>query len=447
MRDTAEAWPEGPVRLDNVLVPAGSQEVPGRARDASHPAGPTPPGDADGFERGSIAIRDGRFAEARGDETVLDMKGAVLLPAFVDCHTHLDKGHIWRRCPNPYGTFQGALEAVRGDRTANWTQEDVAARMGQSLEAAYAHGTTAIRTHLDTGDHRMETSWAAFAEAREAWAGRVTLQAAALTTLEEMHSDAYERIADLVARHRGVLGAVTYPMPDLPARLDRFFRLAAERGLDADFHADESLNPESNTLLQIAEARLRNGFEGRVLVGHCCSLSVLSKDEADRTMDKVAEAGLDVVSLPMCNMYLQDRHPGRTPRYRGVTLVHELKARGVNVSFASDNTRDPFYAYGDLDMAEVMREATRIAHLDHPVADWPASFSAKPARALGLDAGTLALGAPADAILFPAARGWTELNARPQSDRIVIRNGRPIGASPPPYDRLDPATARQTETR
>jgi cytosine deaminase len=55
----------------------------------------------------------------------------------------------------------------------------------------------------------------------------------------------------------------------------------------------------------------------------------------------------------------------RTPRWRGVTLVHEMKARGIPVAFASDNTRDPFYAYGDLDMVEVMREATRIAHLDH----------------------------------------------------------------------------------
>ena len=32
---------------------------------------------------------------------------------------------------------------------------------------------------------------------------------------------------------------------------------------------------------------------------------------------------------------------------------------------ASDNTRDPFYAYGDLDMIEVFREATRILHFDH----------------------------------------------------------------------------------
>jgi cytosine deaminase len=29
------------------------------------------------------------------------MGGAMVFPAFVDMHTHLDKGHIWGRAPNP----------------------------------------------------------------------------------------------------------------------------------------------------------------------------------------------------------------------------------------------------------------------------------------------------------------------------------------------------------
>ena len=70
----------------------------------------------------------------------------------------------------------------------------------------------------------------------------------------------------------------------------------------------------------------------------------------------------------MCNMYLQDRVAGRTPRWRGVAPLHELDAAGVTVMVASDNTRDPFYAYGDLDMLEVYREATRILHFDHSAA-------------------------------------------------------------------------------
>jgi cytosine deaminase len=159
--------------------------------------------------------------------------------------------------------------------------------------------------------------------------------------------------------------------------------------------------------------------------------------EASATLDLVAEAGLHVVSLPMCNLYLQDRHSGRTPRHRGVTLVHEMKARGIPVSFASDNTRDPFYAYGDMDMLEVMREATRIAHLDHSDPDWTRAFTAQPAATCGFEAPSFAPGAPADLVIV-RARGWTELFSRPQADRIVLRNGRAVDRTLPDYAILDP---------
>ena len=162
----------------------------------------------------------------------------------------------------------------------------------------------------------------------------------------------------------------------------------------------------------------------------------MDEDAADRTLDLVAKAGLHVVSLPMCNLYLQDRHASRTPRRRGITLVHEMRARGINVSFASDNTRDPFYAYGDLDMLEVLREAVRIGHLDHSAPDWVQAVLSNPARACGFAAPSLAPGAPADLVILKA-RSWTELFSRPQSDRIVVRGGTQIDRILPDYAELD----------
>ncbi len=235
-----------------------------------------------------------------------------------------------------------------------------------------------------------------------------------------------------------MLGAVTYMVPDLDELLDRIFRAAIEHGLDLDFHADETDDVAAVSLRKIAEAALWNGFEGRILVGHCCSLARQEAAEADRTLDLVAEAGIAVVSLPMCNMYLQDRSAGRTPRWRGVTLLHEMAARGIPVAVASDNTRDPFYAYGDLDMLEVYRMATRILHLDHPVADWPRASRATPAAVDGPRRRSWhdRAGRAADLVVF-RGRSWTELLSRPESDRIVIRDGRAIDRVLPDYSELD----------
>ncbi|TFL19365.1 cytosine deaminase [Jannaschia formosa] len=399
-------------------------------------------GDPRPLVRTSLSVVDGLLAAEGG--APVDMRGAMVFPCFTDMHTHLDKGHIWPRSPNPDGTFMGALETVRADKISDgpgrWDAADLTPRMEFSLTSAHAHGTSAIRTHLDWfGDtDEAALSWEVFARVRDAWAGRIALQASVLSGIDmAAMPGALDRCADLVASHGGILGAVTYPEPGLSDWLHAYFEAATARGMDLDFHVDETLNPSVNTLRDIAGIAIETKFPGRVTVGHLCSLTTMPEAEALATLDLVAEAGLHVVSLPMCNMYLQDRHEARTPRHRGVTLVHEMKARGIPVSFASDNTRDPFYAYGDMDMLEVMREATRIAHLDHSDADWTRAFTTQPAATCGFEAPSLAPGAPADLVIV-RARSWTELFARPQSDRIVLRRGRQIDRTLPDYAVLDP---------
>lgn len=387
----------------------------------------------------SLSLRGGAIAAPAPDLPQVDMAGAMVFPAFIDMHTHLDKGHIWPRAPNPDGTFAGALSTVEADRNANWSGPDIRARMDFALRCAFAHGTRAIRTHLDSIPPQGRISFPEFTRLRQEWAGRIELQAACLTLIDLIDPDGggdFADLADLVAESRGVLGCVTFPDPRLRDRLRAFFGHAGRRGLHADFHSDETGDPRSASLRAIAETVIETGFDLPVTVGHCCSLAVQPDADWLHTLDLVARAGIHVVSLPMCNMYLQDRQAGRTPRWRGVTLVHEMAARGINVSFASDNTRDPFYAYGDLDMIEVMREATRIAHLDHSRADWPNAFLTNPARACGFDVPSLAPGAPADLVIC-RARNWSELFARPQSDRIVLRAGRQIDRRLPDYSELD----------
>lgn len=401
--------------------------------------------DTDGFALADIAVDDGRIADiaaaghAMASMPLTDLAGRIVLPCFVDCHTHLDKGHIWPRSPNPDGTFDGALNANGTDRTARWSAKDVSRRMDFALRSAYAHGTRAIRTHLDSVAPQETISWPVFEVMREHWRGRIELQASALSGVEAVRDTAwFTTLADRVAAARGVLGAVTYMLPDLDELLDRVFRLAMDRGLDLDFHADETGDLSAVSLRKIAAAALRHRFDGKILVGHCCALSRQPDREVLETLDRVARAGIGVVSLPMCNLYLQDRRlDGTTPRWRGVTLLHEMKGRGIPVAVASDNTRDPFYAYGDLDMLEVYRMATRVLHFDHPVGDWPRAVAATPAELMRIEgACMLAVGGPADFVIFKG-RNWTELLSRPESDRIVVRDGRAIDAAVPDYAELD----------
>jgi cytosine/creatinine deaminase len=365
-----------------------------------------------------------------------DLRQGMVWPCFADCHTHLDKGHTWFRNPNPDGTFASALKAAEADHS-HWSAADLYPRMSFGLRCSYVHGTQAVRTHLDCLNGQEETSFAVFDQLRQEWAGKITLQAVCLVSMDYYDRLEAEGLADTVARYGGILGGVIYPQPGIEAQIDRAFELAEARGLGLDFHADESLDPQAEGLRVVAETKLRRRFTGKVNCGHCCSLSVQAGDRAQATLALLKQADISVVSLPMCNLYLQDRQPGRMPRYRGVTLLPELRQFEVAVALASDNCRDAFFAYGDHDMVEVFTQAVRIGQLDRPIGDWPQAVTRTPAQIMGLDAGLIGPGRPADLVVFKA-RNFSELLSRPQGDRIVLRQGSPIDTTPPDYAELDP---------
>lgn len=429
--------------LDNLSLPECLVRVDGLS-------GPAPD---DRLRAYALLIRAGRIArlvEGRAPADgllVVDAGRRLAMPAFVDVHTHLDKGHIVSRAPNPDGTFFGARETVGRDREARWDAEDVRARMSFALRAAYAHGTGAIRTHLDSIGKQIEISWPVFDEVRAEWRGRITLQAVCLMPIVSVIDvpDEFEAVLRQIRRYGGVLGAVTFlgerPDAKLDAALDRMIEVAKVEGFDLDFHVDESDSPDARSLERIADALIRHRFTGKALAGHCCSLALMEDGERARVIGKLAEAGLNVVSLPMCNLYLQDRQTGRTPRWRGVAPLHELDAAGIATMVSSDNTRDPFYAYGDLDAVEVFREATRILHFDHAARPWLEAITTRPASQMRLDgAGVFAEGQPADFVLFEA-RTLNEWLCRPQADRRVIRGGKLVAERPPAYSDLDSLSA------
>jgi cytosine deaminase len=402
--------------------------------------------DRDGLALIDIAVEAGRIASIlpAGTEGLaggpgFDLDGGIVLPRLVDCHVHLDKGHIWPRQRNPDGSFMGALNSVMADREANWSAADVRARMEFGLRCALAHGTAAVRTHIDSLGKQIGISWPVLAELRAEWAGRIAIQASPLFGIQFALDESHVRdvVAAVKAHGDGLFGCVSYMIPELDGALDIVFRTAIEHGFDLDFHVDETNDPAARSLENIADAAIRHRFTGKILAGHCCSLALQEPEVEARIIAKVKAAGIAVVSLPMCNMYLQDRAPGRTPRWRGVTALHELKAAGVPVMIASDNTRDPFYAYGDLDLIEVMREGTRILQLDHAGNDWANAVARVPAAIMGQDGlGVLSAGGPADLILT-RARDWTEFFARPQSDRSLLAAGRAIDRTLPDHRELD----------
>jgi len=373
--------------------------------------------------------------EVSEEASVRDLDGRIVFPGFLDAHVHLDKAFTWDRAPNIRGEFWDAIELLSDDKE-NWTMEDLYRRGNFALRCAESHGTVAMRTHVDVGLDFGETSYEAMNALREEWSDRIRLQTVSLCGIEVYSEANGRKMAEMSLQFpEALLGGMPQMGPDLDSQLDYFFDLAADLGAGVDLHVDENGLAEAECLRRVAKTILKKEFSFPVTCGHVCSLAVQDEDRANSTIDLVREAGVQIVSLPLCNLYLQGRPAERglarvTPRWRGVTLLHELEAAGVPLACASDNVRDAFYAWGDFDMFEVLVQSIRIAHLDTKLDAATEMVTSGPANLMGLPAyGRIETGYDGRLVVFES-RSFNELLSRPGQQRELIGFSPNAGETP-----------------
>lgn len=442
--DTLRPGFDEPFWLRGALVPAAFMPVrPGEPGRASVPGQDEIRSIDIRIEKGTIAAVE-RAGVAVSEEKSVNLDGRLLFPTLVDIHAHIDKGFLVPRV-QPDGTIDGARQVTDADRV-HWSEDDLMRRASFAVRCAYVNGVGALRTHIDSYWPDFERSWRVVHRLRAEWTGRVEIQPVAMIRLPHYLTESAKRIADIAVKYDGLLGGVTNDVDHRDAdvaeatdrALDRLFNLAAERQLDVDLHADQSDDVHVFSLPRIARAKLRaRGFKGKLMCSHCVNLALQTDDVARETIGLCRDAGLAVSTMPMTMTYLQDRVPGRTPRWRGVTLVQELFDAGVPVSIGGDNCRDGWYPYGDQDMIDTLRHSVRMVQLDHRMNDALHMVGPGPAAVMGMDnVGTIAVGKPANFILFQA-RNINEFMCRPGAGRVVINRGRVVTDVLPDYAELD----------
>ena len=204
-----------------------------------------PPGplNFEGFATVDILVDEGRIA-AIAPAGVADFGGRA-----AGRHVRAHRAAALRRRAHPYrqGSHLAAQTQSRrrlrerarcGDRRpfGQLERRPTSPRGWSSACArAYAYGTTALRTHIDSVGAQTRISWPVFAEARERWRDRITLQAAPIFSvdfaLDRSHMADIEAMLD--AHGTGILGAVTYMVPRLREGLDDAVRARRAQRLGA----------------------------------------------------------------------------------------------------------------------------------------------------------------------------------------------------------------------
>jgi cytosine deaminase len=393
-------------------------------------AEPGPAGPSGLSEVVDVLLVDGRIeaiAPSSADtvataDTTVDLTGHLLLPAAVEPHAHLDKAYLAERVENVSGDLGGAIEAMVS-LAGRIDHDDIVERAERAVRRMAANGYVAVRTHADATEHGGLANVLALVEVRDRVADVVDVEIVALTgtpvvgsagaTHRALLRDAIDAGADLV-------GGCPHLEPDgaIEAATDVLLGIASDAGVGVDLHTDETLDPTVAGLEYLAEQTLA-GFPGPVTASHCVSLGQQTEREQHRIAERVAAAGIGVVTLPHTNLWLGGR--GRQPVPRGLTAVGALRSAGVPVAAGADNLQDPFNPMGRACPFETAALMVLVAH-DLPRTAWR-SVSIDARRVLGLGGGAIAVGEPADLVAVPASTLRGAIAEAP-SGRHVFRSGR-----------------------
>jgi cytosine deaminase len=350
-----------------------------------------------------LALHNGRIAEIAPTITAptaesWDLGGRVVLPGLIDAHTHLDKSYT--TLDNQSGTLLEAIDRWRAYKCTR-TQADVARTVRQALRTAIGNGVTAMRSHIDVEAPGDLATVETILTIREELRDQIDLQ---LVALGYAGGSPEQRTTIRAALDLGLdlVGGAPALTADPRAELDATFALAEATGKPLDLHIDETEDPQMRTLDHLATLTQAHGLQGQVTAGHCCSLAFMDERSANRILDNVAAAQINIITLPSCNLVLMGR--GQQPTPRGVTLIKELLARGVNVCAGSDNVHDPFNPFGNYDLLQIANLTAHVAHLSGTaeILQTLDMVTTRPAHTLRLPATGLTVGAPADLVVLDA---------------------------------------------
>ena len=355
---------------------------------------------------------------------IWDIQGALTLPLMVDAHTHLDKTLTKSRMGDITPGLLGAIQAMMSDR-AHWTPEDVYQRANQGLTWSFESGVQHLRTHCDWWEPKAKPiAWQVLRDLASDWKGKITIERVSLIPLH-LYADAAQAQSlakQVAASGPGALlgGFVHTSNWDLQA-LKNLFAAAQAEGLNVDLHMDEELNPAAQGLLRATEIMRDIGFEGHVVCGHTCALSAQDSLLALRTLDEVAKVNMNLVTLPMTNLLLQDAVTGKTPTKRGLTLVQEARARHIPVMVASDNVQDPFCTFGSYDPLEALSTGALAAQLPQVFDDATQSICRTDWLTGNAQDAPFQIGSAANFMVFERANLWGFPSQTHK--RLVVRNG------------------------
>jgi cytosine/creatinine deaminase len=355
-----------------------------------------------------IAVADGRIAaiEPRilDAGTRVDAGGRFVSPGLVESHFHLDKSRILDRVA-PLADRRATDHMKRTSGIKNtFTVEDVYARARETLEQCLLNGVMHMRTHVELDAPVGLRGFDAIERLARDYAWGIDLQLCVFLQEGWTHVPGAEsNVVEGLKRGAKVVGGAPRYDTDGPAQIERIFALAKDFDVDVDIHGDGGYTTDDMMVWQICDLTDRIGWGGRVAIGHGNKYASLSESELQAVGKRLAASGVAVSVLPATDLFTSGRHMEHSVM-RGVADANALIAQGANCSIATNNVLNPFTPYGDCSLVRIANMYANVVQrgTEKDLSDCFAMMTERPARILRRDDYGIAVGNPADFVVWNA---------------------------------------------
>lgn len=372
--------------------------------------------------------------DAEGEE-VIDAKGNLVLPPFIEPHIHLDTTLTagepkW----NESGTLFEGIETW-SERKKSLTREDVKSRAKLALKWQIAQGIQHVRTHVDITDEKL-TALQALLEVKEEMAEFIDLQLVAFPQEgilsfpngEALLEESLKLGADVIGGIPHFEFTREYGVESMKIA----FELAAKYDRLIDIHCDEIDDEQSRFVEVVAAEALRHDFGKMVTASHTTAMASYNDAYTSKLFRLLKMSEINFVANPLVNIHLQGRFD-TYPKRRGITRVKELLEAGINVSFGHDDIFDPWYPLGTGNMLQVLHMGIHVTQLMgyQQIVDSIDLITANSAKTLHIEENYgIEEGRQANLIIMDAENEYEAI--RKQSSVLYsIRKGRIIAATKP----------------
>ncbi len=318
-----------------------------------------------------ILVEDGKFTAIQAGLSedgaqIIDLQGKLVVSPYVDPHLHLDYVYTARGAgaKNNTGTLFEGIQRW-SETKAGASVEEIKERARKAVREEMLSGVQYIRSHVDVTDPKL-TAMKALLELKEELKEIVTIQLVAFPQ-EGMY--AYPGGAELVEEGLKMGADCVGGIPHFELAREfgeksvhKAVELAVKYDKLVDIHCDETDDDQSRFLELLTALSIMEGIGERTTASHTCSFGSVNNAYAFRMMSNFKKAGINFISCPTENIYLQGRQDSY-PKRRGLTRVKELFQAGINVCFAQDSISDPWYPLGNGNMMNILDHGIHICQM------------------------------------------------------------------------------------